>query len=162
MDGEHAFSAALTLVMVNVAFPYNEREAMALETALGILKGMAERGNEYIQARRKLLMDVLSTIGRRPYGDLSAGTGTRVPNAFSNPDLPHPGLPYLPQSNHPPPVGNFQPFQDVPLDLDFNEDPKFWEEISGNIDIDMATGWMESALRSGGYQVSDFSSYKLQ
>lgn len=101
MDGEHAFSAALTLVMVNVAFPYNEREAMALETALGILNGMAERGNEYIQARRKLLMDVLSTVGRRPYGDLNAGTETTVPNVFSNADLPQSGLPYLSQNTHP-------------------------------------------------------------
>src|ERR1700743_186652 len=65
MDGEHAFSASLTLVMVNVAFPYNKRDAKARETALSVLRGMAEKGNDYIQARLALLTNLRATIGRR-------------------------------------------------------------------------------------------------
>lgn len=163
MDGEHAFSASLTLVMVNVAFPYNERDARALETSLGVLQGMAEKGNEYIQARRSLLLDVLSTIGRRPYGDADAGMFAATPNDFTNFGAPQYNP--VPAGFGPAPANpdqsslqletNFQPFRDVSLTFDINDDPKVWEEISGNIDIDMATGWMESALRSGAYQGLD-------
>ena len=65
MDGEHAFLAFLTLVMVNVAFPHNEKDAKAMDTALSVLMGMAEKGNEYIQARLSLLINLHATIGRR-------------------------------------------------------------------------------------------------
>jgi proline utilization trans-activator len=158
MDGEHAFSASLTLVMVNVAFPYNERDAKAMETALSVLKGMAEKGNEYIQARLSLLMNLRATIGRRsplsrpqqPIPDIlpeipSTGSEdiTLPPNVA--PAVPFQDIPFqLPT--------NFFPFQDVSLDFQLEDDPQFWEEIYGDIDIDMETGWIESALRNEGSQ----------
>lgn len=161
MDGEHAFSASLTLVMVNFAFPYNERDARAMETALTVLRGMAEKGNEYIQARLALLMNLRGTIGRR-----SPRTGPQEPGPQPGPaslqqesdvvteDLQSVGLPLEEQ---PVPTvqdamfqltTNFQPFQDVSLDFQTEDDPQFWEEIYGEIDIDMETGWIENALRN--------------
>jgi proline utilization trans-activator len=153
MDGEHAFSAALTLVMVNVAFPYNERDASALETSLSILRGMAQKGNEYIQARLSLLLEVLATIGRQPYASMNDTTGLAMPNQSFDTRIPPGSFAHQSQLQT---ERNFQPFQDVSLDLNLDNDPTFWEELSGNIDIDMATGWMETALRGEAHHHGDF------
>ena len=51
LDGEYAFSAALLLVMVNAAFPRNDTNARTMEMALGLLRGMADRGNTYLGSR---------------------------------------------------------------------------------------------------------------
>ncbi|KAJ9605007.1 Transcriptional activator [Cladophialophora chaetospira] len=156
MDGEHAFSASLTLVMVNVAFPYNKRDAKAMETALSVLRGMAEKGNEYIQARLSLLMNLRATIGRRsPMARPQQADMGMVPLAQAPEtddfDLP-PNLSFttpLPlQDTSLELTSNFYPFQDVSLDFQIDDDPKFWEEIYGDIDIDMETGWIENALRN--------------
>lgn len=161
MDGEHAFSASLTLVMVNFAFPYNERDAQAMETALTVLRGMAQKGNEYIQARLALLMNLRGTIGRRSPRTGPQDLGAQpVPTSLQQePDaatekLQPVGLPPVVQPE--PTVqdtmfqltNNFQPFQDVSLDFQTEDDPQFWEEIYGEIDIDMETGWIENALRN--------------
>jgi proline utilization trans-activator len=153
MDGEHAFSASLTLVMVNVAFPYNERDASALETSLSILRGMAQKGNEYIQARLSLLLEVLATIGRQPYADVHDTTASAMPDQSFDTSIPLGGSA---GQSHLHAEQNFQPFQDVSLDLNLDDDPTFWEELSGNIDIDMATGWMETALRGEAHHHGDF------
>lgn len=160
MDGEHAFSASLTLVMVNVAFPCNERDASAMETALSVLRGMAEKGNEYIQARLALLMNIRATIGRRaPTSTSKKASQTAmasVPVSEIGGPVPSASFPTtasLPLQDSPLQLGNnFQPFQDVSLNFDIDDDPKLWEEISGNIDLDMDTSWLESAFRNEAYQ----------
>ncbi len=162
MDGEHAFSAALTLVMVNIAFPYNQRDAATMETALTVLGGMAAKGNEYIEARLALLNNLRSSIVPRQsnrsqnIAPPTPRTNFQAPGmapSFSPTDLPtNPTIlsqdPTLQFDN------SFQPLQDISFNLDFEEDPKFWEEISGNLDIDitMNTEWIENALRSEVYQ----------
>lgn len=70
MDGEHAFSAALVLVMANVAFPYNDQDQQSMEQALTVLKGMANKGNEYIQARYALLLNLRTTLSRKTISGL--------------------------------------------------------------------------------------------
>lgn len=161
MDGEHAFSASLTLVMVNVAFPYNERDARAMETALSVLRRMAEKGNEYIQARLDLLMNLRATIGRRTAMNPPNTSGQAlIPNfttTIAAQSVPHgsqisSSQSMLLQDNVMQLGDSFQPFQDVSLNFDVDDDPKFWEELSGNIDIDMDTGWIENALRQDAYQ----------
>lgn len=62
MDGEHAFSAAIILVMVNIAFPYNTRDRASMELALDVLNGMAEKGNAHIKSLHRLLLNLCSTI----------------------------------------------------------------------------------------------------
>jgi|SRR5882757_4185567 len=159
MDGEHAFSASLTLVMVNVAFPYNERDARTMETALSVLRSMAEKGNEYIQARLTLLMNLRATIGRRASTNAPNRTAAATMSNFQSPDTGR-NVPTASQSvtaamplqDSPLQLGNnFQPFQDVSLNFEIDDDPKLWEEISDNIDIDMDAGWIESALLNEAY-----------
>jgi len=60
MDGEHAFSAAIVLVMVCGAFP-RSRDARAvacsraMHAGLALLRGMGQRGNSHMGARYELL-----------------------------------------------------------------------------------------------------------
>ena len=160
MDGEHAFSAALTLVMVNVAFPYNDQNAAAMETALSVLRNMGEKGNEYIQARYALLMRLRSTIGpgARTFASSSSiplqatshpSSATSQPTSgptVSGDTTISPGDFKLPAEGIP------GPYQDISFNFDIDDDPTFWEEISGNIDIAMDTGWIESALGKDRHQ----------
>ena len=58
MDGEHLFSAAIILVMVNIAFPQNARDRAAMELALDVMKGIAEKGNSHIKSLHRLLVNL--------------------------------------------------------------------------------------------------------
>lgn len=156
MDGEHAFSTSLTLVLVNVAFPYNERDASAMNTALSVLRGMAEKGNEYIQARLKLLMNLNASMGHQQA--VSVGTTLPMPPQppmTSNMTTIQPRHPTIPSYDGPASAphnisylqNSFQPFQDISFNFDIDDKDVLWDEISGNLDIDMDTGWIESALR---------------
>ena len=58
MDGEHAFSAALILAMVNMAFPHDDETAKSFEKAIQLLRGMAGKGNSDIRARLSMLLDL--------------------------------------------------------------------------------------------------------
>lgn len=69
MDGEHAFSAAIVLVMACVAFPPNAANTSAMEAALSTLENMARKGNHHIEARHQLLVQLSSiamTDGMNP------------------------------------------------------------------------------------------------
>jgi proline utilization trans-activator len=66
MDGEHAFSAAIVLVMVCIAFPASRSDIASMDQALELLRGMAEKGNTYIAARYQLLFDLRSLISLPP------------------------------------------------------------------------------------------------
>lgn len=63
MDGEHAFSAAIILVMINIAFPYNARDRASMNQALEVLNGMAEKGNSHVRSLHSLLLNLCSTVG---------------------------------------------------------------------------------------------------
>lgn len=62
MDGEHAFSAALVLVMVNIAFATNPRDSAAMDKAMSVLQSMGEKGNGQIRSRYQLLKNLQSMI----------------------------------------------------------------------------------------------------
>lgn len=55
MDSEHAFSAAIVLVMVCVAFPTNQQNTKSMKAALELLRSMSQRGNSHMAARFELL-----------------------------------------------------------------------------------------------------------
>ena len=152
MDGEHAFSTTLTLILVNVALPYNERDATAMETAFSVLRGMAEKGNEYVQARHALLLNLRTSMGQHMTSPVNAFL---PPSTTQNLAPNRPGFAPIsvfagPESvvnTNALPQASFQPFQDISFNFNVDDDDKLWEEISGNIDIDMDTGWIESTLR---------------
>lgn len=156
MDGEHAFSTSLTLVLVNVAFPYNERDASAMDIALSVLRGMAEKGNEYIQARLKLLTNLRASMGHQQVVAAAAAFPMPPPplmaSNMTTMEPRHAPIPPFHESgaapdNTPYPQNPFHPFQDISFNFDVDDKDVLWDEISGNLDIDMDTGWIESALR---------------
>lgn len=55
MDSEHAFSAAIVLVMVWVSFPTHSQNEKSMDSALELLRGMSHRGNSHVAARYELL-----------------------------------------------------------------------------------------------------------
>ncbi|ROV91864.1 hypothetical protein VMCG_09185 [Cytospora schulzeri] len=62
MDSEHAFSAAIVLVMVCVAFPTSSQNIKAMNAALELLRGMSQRGNSHMAARHDLLAHLRATF----------------------------------------------------------------------------------------------------
>lgn len=153
MDGEHAFACALTLIIVNVAFPYNERDAVAMRTVLAVLRSMGEKGNEYIQARYSLLLNLRTSLELQamPY----ASTTSTVPfntqyasSVSTNNENDLQGFAAsMTQPSMTMPNSSFQPLEEMSFNFDVEENSRLWEEISGNIDIDMDTGWIENAIR---------------
>ncbi|EEU41767.1 uncharacterized protein NECHADRAFT_53855 [Fusarium vanettenii 77-13-4] len=133
IDGEQAFSAALLLVMVNIAFPYKEVDASAMEMALDVLQMMAEKGNAYIRACHSLLTKIRSTI--KPKDHSRAGNADEVgEQQVPESDAILPGLPED---------------ENQPFSFDFEGDPALWAEVLESIDIDMDRQWVETALRRG-------------
>ncbi|KAH0020670.1 hypothetical protein KCU78_g6377, partial [Aureobasidium melanogenum] len=132
MDGEHAFSAAIVLVMVCVAFPATRSEFMAMDQALELLQGMAERGNTHIAARHQLLSHLRSLIS------LPSVNIASTPPAAS-----------IPQQN--------TTFVDVNQMLSYdagNVDFGLWEEGYTNPDLDIdfqdLTQWTQAAQNTYG------------
>jgi len=145
MDGEHAFSAALVLITADAAFPHNERDATSVVQALSVLKGMAEKGNEYIRARHALLLSLRSALSRqargRPTGshDQSFEEGAATDTTFedsvsilSEPETPRP---------------TFQQFQDLPFNFNVESNDAFWDEFSGDAHFGMSSEWIENAFQ---------------
>lgn len=62
MDSEHAFSAAIVLVMVWVSFPTNPQNKKAMDSALELLRSMSQRGNSHMAARYELLEHLKTTF----------------------------------------------------------------------------------------------------
>ncbi|KAF3763308.1 hypothetical protein M406DRAFT_262434, partial [Cryphonectria parasitica EP155] len=55
MDSEHAFSAAIVLVMVCVAFPTDRQNTNSMNAALELLRAMSQKGNSHMATRYDLL-----------------------------------------------------------------------------------------------------------
>ncbi|KAH8803507.1 C6 transcription factor [Xylogone sp. PMI_703] len=66
MDGEHLFSAAIILVMVNIAFPCNARDHTAMKSALDVMNSMAEKGNAHLKSLNQLLLNLLPQSDKNP------------------------------------------------------------------------------------------------
>lgn len=166
LDGEYVFSAALLLVMVNAAFPYNETNARSMETALGLLRGMADRGNTYLGSRHSLLLELQAALNKpslntttnlRTPATTTTATAPGVPGA-SGPSTQQPvveSIPGLPSAPVMPVDWPLQEDLNLPVapNISFNFDninddpPGLWEGVMDQIDIDMAEDWIESTLR---------------
>jgi hypothetical protein len=126
--------------MVNIAFPYKETNASAMDMALDVLQTMAEKGNRYIRACHSLLTKIKGSVKSKDSMNL-ANKDDRVQvrdqvqgNNVATENTIVPGL-----SND----------QAQPFNLDFEEDPGLWAEVLDSIDIDMDRQWVESALLRG-------------
>jgi hypothetical protein len=128
-----------------------------MDVALSVLRGMAEKGNEYIQARLKLLMGLRASMGRQHVVPAVAAIPMPAQMSVASADMTSlqarqaPLVPFetleQPPNNISYPQNTFQPFQDISFNFDIDDKDGLWDEISGNLDIDMDTGWIETALR---------------
>ena len=139
MDGEHVFSAALVLVMANVAFPPNDRDQSAMEQALKILQSMANKGNEYIRARHALLLNLRNNLGN---SDTNLAAVVHGGSASMN------GL-HSASGQIPGPDTALDQFRDLSFNLDMEDADTFWDDFSGDDHIDMSSGWLANAFQHG-------------
>lgn len=147
--------------MVNAAFPPNEVSARAMETALNLLRGMADRGNTYLDSRHSLLLELRAAIGPRPAEEkdtdvassLAAGQmGPVTPMTENgvNPYVLDPGAELAASEEltyNWPELPDLPSFRDIAFQLDLNDDPALWEGALDQIDIDMDTDWIENTLK---------------
>lgn len=146
MDGEHIFSAAIVLVMANLAFPHNDRDHIAMEKALDVLRGMAEKGNGHIRARHELLIRLRGMTAAEPAASMPPVAGpTIAPPALALPAEIEGELP---------PEATMQPFDiDTALPgMQYTGDVNLWEEGYGDwgpaVDFDWGA-WTEAAQGTG-------------
>ncbi|KAJ5344422.1 hypothetical protein N7452_002426 [Penicillium brevicompactum] len=160
LDGEYIFSAALLLVMVNAAFPPNETSARAMDTALNLLRGMADRGNMYLGSRHTLLLELKAVLGSR-YNCMNetvpgSPAGLKLPvtpatedgatvTERSAPDVQLSSCSAIPNDWAQEP--DLPSFQDIAFQFNVNDDPALWEGALDQIDIDMDTDWIENLLK---------------
>ncbi|RTE82945.1 hypothetical protein BHE90_002549 [Fusarium euwallaceae] len=175
MDGDDAFSAALILVMVDIAFPPTTREHEAMKQALEILRGMADRGNGHIGARRQSLLNLQTMINKVPSASPATPTVTSAFETGFDPVLSDPGdgltgwsdggeaspgigsigdaegsgsgVTGIFPSLDPSPTFNL-PFSNLGTTL---EDMSLWEEVYGNMNVGMDFDWDEAARIANGY-----------
>ncbi|KAJ5174183.1 uncharacterized protein N7482_000060 [Penicillium canariense] len=155
LDGEYIFSAALLLVMVNAAFPHNETNARSMETALNLLRSMADRGNAYLGSRHSLLLELRAAIGPKPVQrDIDRlSPAPNVPDSPRSDRPPVSGMDALDPNSPPVLAGDWpQPpdlslLRDISFQFDLNDDSALWEGALNQIDIDMDTDWIENTLK---------------
>ena len=164
MDGEHAFSAALLLVIMNAAFSHNEDDEKFKNMALNLLQTMADRGNHYLKSRHALLIDLQNSIeqklrpARQSTGASSVITcqpivtavATKTPTGSTLGDPPiniQENLSPGGTSTHWDAHRSFSAFENVGFDFDINDDPRLWEKVLAIIDINMDSGWIANTLR---------------
>ncbi|KAJ5483079.1 hypothetical protein N7539_006525 [Penicillium diatomitis] len=155
LDGDYIFAAALLLVMVNAAFPYNEANERSMDMALNLLRKMANKGNAYLESRHALLLELRTAIDpqcngnteQNPNPDLQVRdnpNSDRAPSsgaAAADPETPPIALNDWQQASLFPSFGN------ASLQISLDDDPALWEGALDQINIDMDTDWIESTLR---------------
>jgi len=147
MDGEHAFSAAIVLCMVNISFQPNSRDKAAMELALQVLKGMGDRGNEHIKARHQLLSNLRSMASSSSDRTDSSHSSELADVLSYAPDL-HPDAHFtatlptdltvddmnsIPFSM----FNNNGPLDNMPISEDTVGDTLLIEEAYGGVDVNM-------------------------
>lgn len=140
--------------MVNAVFPHNETDARAMQTALNLLRNMADRGNTYLGSRHSLLLGLRAAIGPKldtnaaehiippsnKHVESSSDQAANVPAAET---IPNPSMLDGNWAQDP----DLPSFEDISFEFDLNDDPALWEGALDGIDIDMDTDWIESTLK---------------
>ena len=156
MDSEHIFSAAIVLVMINIAFPFNAQDNAAMKMALDVMNSMAEKGNSYVKARHQLLLNLLSMNSIR--------TSPPASRASMAPQLPTglDGITSL-DINHllsQPANSATQAAPGLDATFSFEEttgDDHLWEEGYGNYDMDVDIDWTQWTEAAQNPPLNDFT-----
>lgn len=80
MDSEHAFSAAIVLVMVCVTFPTNQQTTSSMNAALELLRSMSKKGNSHMAARYELLDHLRATFIPSSMPNAAMDSGPTAPD----------------------------------------------------------------------------------
>jgi proline utilization trans-activator len=125
--------------MVNIAFPYKETNASAMEMALDVLQTMAEKGNRYIRACHSLLTKIKSSVKTKDSNLANNDEQVQLRDQVQGNNM----------STESAIVAGLPNDQAQSFNLDFEGDPGLWAEVLDSIDIDMDRQWVESALLRG-------------
>ncbi|KAI9172784.1 hypothetical protein HJFPF1_02298 [Paramyrothecium foliicola] len=136
LEGEYAFSATLLLIMADAAFSTPHMLKSTITEGLGVLEWMANRGNIYIDTKRRLLLDLRATLKLQiapQNADHQEDSG-----ASDNSTLDETGNVFDGASNDvsttmPNNGGSSSLFQS--FDFNFADDPALWEEVINYTDI---------------------------
>lgn len=137
--------------MVNATFPHDETNIKTMDMALNLLRGMANRGNTYLDSRHSLLLELQASINPNPAKVAVIANAPITPNSIEQ----HPPPTFTNVADNTTAIGPSEwPLQedlpsigDITFNLDINDDSGLWEEILGQIDIDMDTDWIENTLK---------------
>ena len=121
-----------------------------METALRILRGMADQGNTYLSSRHSLLLELRGSIGKKDLQDSGSSdlgeADQTVAQEAKKPEI-------LEDVNNTEALGDdLQQSSDLPaladisFRFDIDDDPALWEGALNQIDIDMDADWIESNL----------------
>ncbi|RDA89500.1 hypothetical protein CP533_6808 [Ophiocordyceps camponoti-saundersi (nom. inval.)] len=149
MDGEHIFSASIVLVMACAAFPANAANSMAMQTGLGLLRYLGERGNSHIGARYELLLALHAGAGRALSSTSSSSPSPPPPPSSTAPAAVPEALASFPAVDN--------SFLDQPLHDDSGMDLYLWEEgfACPTMDLDFDLAQRTSSAAAGNVNFSD-------
>lgn len=135
--------------MVNAAFPHNETDARAMQTALDLLRDMADRGNTYLSSRHSLLLELRAAIAPNPEINGVKQVASCSKDLVSSPGDRSSDVPAasILEGDWPQHDSDLPAFDDISFQFDLNDDPALWEGALDQIDIDMDTDWIESTLK---------------
>jgi proline utilization trans-activator len=142
MDGEHVFSAAIVLIMVCIALPYNAADSAAMDAALDLLQHMANRGNSNIRSKCQKLVQLHAIAnGSRPatmHDSSSAGFQYDLARevAAIQPQQPILQMPSFPQVEY--------DFSFLPLDVG-HDDQLTWKDSYTNPHFNMDAIYIDMA-----------------
>ncbi|KIW12639.1 hypothetical protein PV08_09917 [Exophiala spinifera] len=136
-DTEHAFSAALILVMINIALPYQEYDRKFMWMALEVLEGMADKGSDHVAYLHSLLMSLCTAMRLGPEQKETCIDDTAPPRAHMQPPRPlsevSAALPHFDSGSD---LGDLQAVDDLMKGCEnITVDPNFWWEGYGMLDI---------------------------
>ncbi|PFH62898.1 hypothetical protein XA68_11217 [Ophiocordyceps unilateralis] len=161
MDGEHIFSASIVLVMACAAFPANAANTLAMQTGLGLLRYMGERGNSHMGARYELLASLHAGAGQAlsstsssspplsPPVPVSASASASASLSSCAPAAVPEALAYFPAVDN--------SFLDEPLYDESGMDFGLWEEgfACPTMDLDFDLAQRTSSTAGGNVNLSD-------
>jgi hypothetical protein len=148
MDNEHAFSSAIVLVMSTLIFPFSAQIRESTESALSILRVIAERGNVATKAKYELLQDLRSkTQSIAPKGP---GINRTMTTALNTADSCGPATSNIEVPKSPLLFEHDLSFDETVFsDNATSVELQLWEEVYNN--MDHGVDWTEETLRMLSY-----------
>lgn len=130
--------------MANAAFPLSDEVKTSIKQGFGILDGMANRGNVYIESQCRRLRHLQSALD--PQTGIQDSTSAEIPNSADSiiinsndttGDTCSTGTTILAGSD-------IQPACQFPSINEYLEaNPEWWEEVSRFVDININTGMVK-------------------